>query len=381
MTHNAYHHSRFPSEEWQHVSSFATMGPTPQQGTPTETGVDCGIFTLLFAMEISLGRSQFDFGQIDIPRIRNWMTHNMINLGKQNETYVLSRLPTLQEGGRRPTDTHKHRMKGEGGSKQKVSKQDPMWRIPGAPPPRDITNPGGQYAINVPMQLYFHIPSITSIPGLQQIQDLKSNLDRYSTGEGQLMLGHLYSIFPQSTKTSAQDVGEILDKIATLIPEDQEGLPFITHLDPETSLYSSLQKCQTWNYSQGDGDENTFIFQINRVSLKGQKITSNMTYPRALDLQKCQSSKGQKTGTHHFLKAMVVHTGSSVNKGHYVVYIQPANSRNWALFDDQIVSWVQEEEVLHQRATLLIYSRQPPPTLSARTGQTYRPWTVTHRTS
>ena len=65
-----------------------------------------------------------------------------------------------------------------------------------------------------------------------------------------------------------------------------------------------------------------------------------MTYPGALDLQKCQPSKGQKTGTHHSLKAVVVHKGSSVNKGHYVVYIQPANSRNWALFDDQTVSWV-----------------------------------------
>jgi hypothetical protein len=52
-----------------------------------------------------------------------------------------------------------------------------------------------------------------------------------------------------------------------------------------------------------------------------------------------------------------------VNKGHYVVYIQPANSRNWALFDDQTVRWAQEEEVLHQGTALLIYSRQSPPTL------------------
>ncbi len=262
-------------------------------------------------------------------------------------------------------DKHKRRMTGEDGSKQKVSKQDPVWRIPGTPPPRGITNPGGQCAINVAMKLYFHIPSITHIPGLQQIQTLKSNLDRYGTGESPLTLGHLHSIFPQSTKTSAQDVGEILDKISTFIPKDQEGLPLITLLDPKTSIYSSLQKCQTWNYSQGDGDKNTLIFQINRVSLKGQKWTSNMTYPIALDLQKCQSSKGQKTDTHHTLKTVVVHKGSSVtrDKGHYVVYIQPTNSRNWALFDDQTVSWVQEEEVIHQGANLLIYSRQPPPTL------------------
>jgi hypothetical protein len=288
------------------VSSFADMEPTPQQGTPSEAGVDYGFFTLLFAMEISLGRAQFDFGQIDIPRIRNWMTHNMINLGKQNETYDLPRLPTLREEGQRPTDTHKHRMTGEGGSKQKMSKQGPVWRIPGTPPPRGIGNPGGQCAINVAMQLYFHIPSITSIPGLQQIQALKSNLDRYIKGEGPLTLGHLHSICPQSTKTNAQDVGEILDRIATLIPEGQERIPLTIHLDPETSLYSSLQKCHTWNYSQGHGDADTFIFQINRVSLKGQKITRNMTYPRDLDLQKCQSSKGKQTGTHHTLKAVVI---------------------------------------------------------------------------
>jgi hypothetical protein len=74
----------------------------------------------------------------------------------------------------------------------------------------------------------------------------------------------------------------------------------------------------------------------------------------------------QKTGTHHTLKAVVVPLFTELplcNKGHYVVYIQSANSRNWSLFDDQTVRWVQEEEVLHQEAALLIYSRQSPPTL------------------
>ena len=162
------------------------MGTTPQQGTPSEAGVDCGFFTLLFAMEISLGRTQFDFGQTDIPRIRNWMAHNMINLGRGNGTYDLPRLPTLQEGGQRSTDRHKRKMTGEGGSRQKASKQGPIWRIPGAPPPRGLTNSGGQCAINVAMQIYFQIPSITSIPGLQKIQALKSNLDRYSTERAHL---------------------------------------------------------------------------------------------------------------------------------------------------------------------------------------------------
>ncbi len=203
------------------MSSFASMGTTPQQGTPSEAGVDYGFFTLLFAMEISLGRTQFDFGQTDIPRIRNWMAHNMINLGIGNGTYDLPRLPTLQEGGQRPTDRHKRKMTGEGGSRQKASKQGPIWRIPGAPPPRGLTNSGGQCTINVAMQIYFQIPSITSIPGLQKIQALKSNLDRYSTGVGPLTLSHLHSILPSSTKINAQDVGEILDRMALLTTEDK----------------------------------------------------------------------------------------------------------------------------------------------------------------
>ncbi len=140
-------------------------------------------------------------------------------------------------------------------------------------------------------------------------------------------------------------------------------MPLITLTGPGTSIYSSLQNCQTWNYSQGDGDKNTLIFQINTVSMKGQKVTSKMTYPTVLDLQKCQSFKGQETGNHHVLKVVVVHKGSSVVKGHYVAYIQPANGKSWSLFDDQTVSRVKEEEVLHQEASLLIYSRQLPPTL------------------
>jgi hypothetical protein len=264
--HESIYDSRFLAEDWQHVSSSTCMGPTPQQGTPGDAGVDCGFFTLVFAMEISLGRTHFGFGQTDIPAIRNWMTHTMVSYGKQNDTYDLPRLPTQQEGGQRPTDKHKRRMIGDGGSKQKVRKQDPVWRIPGAPPPRGIINLGGQCTINVAMQLYFHIPSITHIPGLRRIQALQSNLDRYGSGDGPLTLDHLHSIFPQPTKTSAQDVGEIFDRIATLIPKEQEGLPHITLIDPGTSIYSSLQNCQTWNYSQGDGDENILIFQINRVS-------------------------------------------------------------------------------------------------------------------
>ena len=107
--HEETYKSRLPAEEWQHVSSYTCMGHTPQQGTPSDAGVDCGFFTLAFAMEISLGRTQFGFGQEDIPGIRNWIAHTMVSHGKQNDTYDLPRLPTHKDGGQQP---NKRRMTG-----------------------------------------------------------------------------------------------------------------------------------------------------------------------------------------------------------------------------------------------------------------------------
>jgi hypothetical protein len=69
--HEQLHETPFPAEDWKHMNSFPCMGQTPQQGTPNDAGVDCGFFTLAFAMKISLGRTPFGFGHIDIPTIRH----------------------------------------------------------------------------------------------------------------------------------------------------------------------------------------------------------------------------------------------------------------------------------------------------------------------
>jgi hypothetical protein len=82
-----------------------------------------------------------------------------------------------------------------------------------------------------------------------------------------------------------------------------------------------------------------------------------------LDLKKYQPHKGQQTGIHHTLKEVVTHKGGSVDKGHYVTYIQSSYGKSWTLFEDQTVKWVKEEEVLCQEAFLLIYFRTTPPIL------------------
>ena len=59
----------------------------------------------------------------------------------------------------------------------------------------------------------------------------------------------------------------------------------------------------------------------------------------------------------------MVHKGGLVDKGHYVVYIQPSDVTSWVLFDGQTVKWVKEEEVLLQEASLLIYTHTSSPIL------------------
>ena len=61
-------------------------------------------------------------------------------------------------------------------------------------------------------------------------------------------------------------------------------------------------------------------------------------------------------GTEYELQAVVVHRGDS-KKGHYITFLKPAGGPHWALFDDDIVKWVQEKEVLDQEATILVYTR------------------------
>jgi hypothetical protein len=156
--------------------------------------------------------------------------------GKRNDTYDLQRTSTQtqgaqQEGGQRPLNQNKRRMTGEGRSKQKSSKREPSWVIPGAPAPRGILNQGGRCSRNVAMQLYFHIPSITRIPELKQITAMKPNLDRYGVGDGPLVLEHLHTVCPHSEESRAQDLGEILTLILSATPLAQPArLPVVALL-------------------------------------------------------------------------------------------------------------------------------------------------------
>jgi hypothetical protein len=42
---------------------------------------------------------------------------------------------------------------------------------------------------------------------------------------------------------------------------------------------------------------------------------------------------------------------------HHIIFLKPAGGPHWALLDDDTVQWVQEEGVLDQEATILVYTR------------------------
>jgi hypothetical protein len=105
-----------------------------------------------------------------------------------------------------------------------------------------------------------------------------------------------------------------------------------------------------------DSENNMIIFQIDRVDLSGRKNTTKTQFPLKLDRQ-CQILPGcGNKGTEYELQTVSVHQGNS-EEGHYITFLKPAGGPHWVLFDDHNVQWVQEERVLTQEATILVYTR------------------------
>ena len=79
--------SPFHPQAWKTINPFSNKQPTPQQGTRRSPGVHCGVFVLAFAMYLSTNRP-LQFGQSDIPSLRNWIVATMIHYGMGNNTFA-----------------------------------------------------------------------------------------------------------------------------------------------------------------------------------------------------------------------------------------------------------------------------------------------------
>jgi hypothetical protein len=225
--------------------------------------------------------------------------------------------------------------------------------------PRGIRNTGCSCSAGTALQLCFHITPLTRIlqePLPQPAAFLAVVFQKYTTGNGPL---DLQDLIPMPNNSKPEDAGELLSLFLSQIraAKPECKLPTTLSFLPARTLLLSLRTTAFSSPSpRADGDSNTIIFQIDRANLSGRKNTTVMQFPLKLG-RECQviARCGNK-GKEYELQTVVVHRGDS-RKGHYFTFLKPAGVPHWALFDDDIVRWVQEKEVLDQEATILVYTR------------------------
>lgn len=105
---------------------------------------------------------------------------------------------------------------------------------------------------------------------------------------------------------------------------------------------------------------NVLIIQIKRFSPTGGKEGKKVRYPLQLDLNHFCSPKSQELGPHRYtLNAFCIHSGYSINSGHYYAVVQGRND-SWYECNDSHVRMISESEALSQEAYMLFYSRTQP---------------------
>eukprot|EP00743_Colponemidia_sp_Colp-15_P011390 GILK01012699.1.p1 GENE.GILK01012699.1~~GILK01012699.1.p1 ORF type:complete len:775 (+),score=148.68 GILK01012699.1:279-2327(+) len=89
----------------------------------------------------------------------------------------------------------------------------------------------------------------------------------------------------------------------------------------------------------------------------GGKISKHVDFPTELDLSPFISESDQDGGSVRYeLTSVLIHSGLNSSSGHYFCYCK-TSANTWHLFDDSTVRSATEEEVLRQKAYLLIYSK------------------------
>ena len=86
------------------------------------------------------------------------------------------------------------------------------------------------------------------------------------------------------------------------------------------------------------------------------KLTQSVSFEEELALGEFSSTGSSER---YRLLAVIVHTGGSVNQGHYYCYVC-AGSGVWYLLDDESVKQVSLQRVLHDQAYVIFYQRIEP---------------------
>lgn len=106
---------------------------------------------------------------------------------------------------------------------------------------------------------------------------------------------------------------------------------------------------------------NVLAICLKRFSMMGTKLSYDIKYPEKLKINRYCSNP--KVPHEYELYAILVHSGMSVNSGHYFSFCKTSRG-TWAKFDDCTVTPMQIEHVLKRQPYLLYYRRVSPNPLS-----------------
>jgi hypothetical protein len=148
---------------------------------------------------------------------------------------------------------------------------------------------GHSCATNTVLHLCFHIVPLARIlqdPLPQPVAFLTSALNSYTTGTGPLDLHDLIPI--PATISRPEDAGELLshflNQIRAAQPEHKYPMPTTLSSPAASTLLLSLRsRVFTSLRPRADSENNTIIFQIDRVDLTGRKNTTTTQFPLKLD--------------------------------------------------------------------------------------------------
>jgi len=143
-----------------------------------------------------------------------------------------------------------------------------------------------------------------------------------------------------------------------------QGFTRKEHLQGDNRYY--CEKCKekqkaTKQFTIGS-PPGTLILHLKRFSYdkygnEGKKLQNDVAFPKELDLKDLDlmtpESRALQTG--YYLRAVVVHKGLSLGRGHYIAYARYKDTGKWFCYNDSDVTQVKYDKVKEEQAYLLFY--------------------------
>ncbi|EPZ36416.1 cysteine proteinase [Rozella allomycis CSF55] len=178
----------------------------------------------------------------------------------------------------------------------------------------------------------------------------------------QMFGGHLQSQITCSIcKTTSDTVDPFLDLSLDIRHSNSVIKSLETFVKPEFLRGSNQYHCSrcqkkvdaTKKFSITDAPL-VLTLHLKRFSMTGQKIPKFVEFKEKLDLTPFMSKGGEKC--HYELYAILVHSGSSCNSGHYYSFVKNSNNL-WYCMNDSSTSQVGLSTVLKQNGYIFFYKK------------------------